>query len=319
MAMNRQAPEVSPACPLCAHLESRAVKQLTGEQLAALWRAFGHEFSRAAWGSIQPQYTVVFHRCQACGFAFFDPALAGNEAFYRELERGELYYAAERPEFIRTVEFVRKQGLRRVLDVGCGSGAFLDVAHQAGCATCGIELNSAAGRKASAKGHRVFTRLLHELDLGQTAGGFDLISFFQVLEHLPDPAKALRQAAVFLNPGGCVSVSLPFRSGVSRLDPWEPHQWPPHHVSLWRLSDLAQLGRAAGLRLLESGGDPLLGADIESVWKAHNLSAPVVGRRPYWGGSRLPELLSLFYRKAGLKFIFPRWGRSVYAYYRAGT
>jgi SAM-dependent methyltransferase len=284
--------------------------------LAKLWRAFGHEFTPGAWGKIQPRSVVALRCCEACGFRFFDPCLAGNEAFYRELEEGEAYYSPARPEFQRTLGFARRKGLRRVLDVGCGSGAFLDLARQAGCETCGVELNSVAGRKASAKGHRIFSRLLHELDRSQTAGGFDLISFFQVLEHVPEPARVLNQAAVFLNPGGWVSVALPSSEGVCRLAPWEPHQWPPHHLSLWRSADLAQLGRAAGLKLVQRGGDRLLGSDLERLCQAHNLSATVLARRPYWGGRWMPRLLCLVYRKAGLKFFSPRWGCSIYGYFQ---
>ena len=314
--MNPPASEALCKCPLCAHCGARPVQQLTGEQLAKLWRAFGHEFTPEAWGKIQPQTVVVLRGCEACGFRFFDPGLAGNEAFYRELEEGEAYYAHARPEFQRTLGFARRKGLRRVLDVGCGSGAFLDLARQAGCETCGVELNGVAGQKASAKGHRVFSRLLHELDRGQTAGGFDLISFFQVLEHVAGPAKVLEQAAMFLNPGGWVSVSLPSSEGVYRLAPWEPHQWPPHHISLWRSADLAQLGRAAGLKLLQRGGDLLLGSDLERTWKAHNLSATALAGPPYWGGGWMPRLLCLVYRKAGLKFLSPRWGCSIYGYFQ---
>jgi SAM-dependent methyltransferase len=314
--MNGPASEALCKCSLCGHGGARSVQQLTGEQLAKLWRAFGHEFTPEAWGEIQPQTVVVLRCCQACGFRFFDPSLVGNEAFYRELEGGEAYYADVRPEFQRTVEFARRQGLRRVLDVGCGSGAFLDLARQAGCQTCGVELNSVAGQKASAKGHRVFSSLLHELDRGRTDGGFDLISFFQVLEHVAEPALVLSRASLFLNPGGWVSVSLPSCEGVYRLAPFEPHQWPPHHISLWRTADLGQLGRAAGLKLLRHGGDLLLGSDLERTWKARNLSATALGRRPSWGGNWMPRLLCLVYRKAGLKFFSPRRGCSIYGYFQ---
>jgi SAM-dependent methyltransferase len=316
MIMSFPAAEALCKCPLCAHSAARSVQQLTGEQLAKLWRAFGHEFTPEAWGRIQPQSAVVLRCCQGCGFRFFDPSLAGNEAFYRELEEGEAYYAQARPEFQRTLGFARRNRLRRVLDVGCGSGAFLDLARQAGCETCGVELNSVAGRKAAAKGHRVFSRLLRELDRSQTGGGFDLISFFQVLEHVAEPAKVLEQASLFLNPGGWISVSLPSSEGVCRLARLEPHQWPPHHISLWRPADLPQLGRAAGLKLVQRGGDLLLGSDIERIWKARSLSATALGRRASWGGSWMPRLLCLAYRKAGLKFIFPRWGCSIYGYFQ---
>jgi len=226
-------------CPLCGGQELGVTEQLSGLQLRALWKALGREFTPEAWG-IHEHYLVALQRCQACGFEFFDPSLAGDEAFYRELDRPE-YYSALRPEFARTLEFARRKGLRRVLDVGCGSGGFLDLARQAGCQTYGLELSTAAAEKARAKGHKIFSGLLPDLDRQQTSGGFDLISFFQVLEHVPAPLTVLKQAAMLLDAGGFVSVAVPSAQGVCQLAPWDPHQWPPHHVSRWRLADLDQL------------------------------------------------------------------------------
>jgi len=300
-------------CPLCAHPESRAVEQLSGEELRKLWRAVGRDFSAAAWGKIAPEYIIEPCQCERCGFEFFEPSLAGNEAFYKELEHAE-YFVENRPEFGRTLRLARRLGLRRVLDVGCGSGIFLDLARQAGCATWGLELNGAAAEKARAKGHQVFSELLDGLKPG--VKGFDLITLFQVLEHVPEPVPLLRQAAARLGPGGLISVAVPSANGVLRLVPWDPHQWPPHHLTRWRLQDFEQSARAAQLTLIESGGDRLLGSEITHFWKVHNQLAPVLGKPGRLGGPAVLEALSIFYRKTGMKFLLPRWGSSIYAYFR---
>src|SRR5260370_23952695 len=167
-------------CLLCAHDQFQVAEQLLGKDLRQLWRAGGHEWTPQAWGKIVEDYPVVMWRCQRCGFLFFDPSLAGNETFYREAESPG-YYSDARPEFHRSLGFMRGRGLNRVLDVGCGSGAFLDLARQAGHATFGLELNPAAAKKAGAKGHTIYRQLLDQLDRTQTAGGFDVITLFQVL------------------------------------------------------------------------------------------------------------------------------------------
>jgi SAM-dependent methyltransferase len=268
-----------------------------------------------AWGKIDEAYVVELRQCSACSFEFFDPSLAGGEAFYQSLDRPE-YYTPFRPEFERTVNFAQGRGLRRLLDVGCGRGDFLDYARQAGLETSGVELNSNAATMARSKGHQIFTKLLHELDPAQT-GRFDLITLFQVLEHVPEPGALMKQAAAFLNPGGHISVAVPSAEGMYRFIPWEPAQWPPHHVSRWRLKDFRTLAAINGLELVGSGGDVLLGSKIEHVWNIHNRLAPVLGRRPRWGGEQLPRLLSAFYRKTGMKFFFPHWGTSIYGYFRS--
>ena len=96
-------------CFLCGRLQIRVVEQLSGSQLRALWKALGHEFTREAWGRIHEDYPVTMRQCLACGFTFFDPSLAGNEAFYRELEHPE-YFTRARPEFQRTLQFARRRG-----------------------------------------------------------------------------------------------------------------------------------------------------------------------------------------------------------------
>jgi SAM-dependent methyltransferase len=281
--------------------------------LRRLWQVLGQQFTPEAWGKISEEYVVAMLQCEACGFVFFDPSLAGNETFYQKLDHPD-YFAPNRPEFSRTLQFAQRNGLRRVLDVGCGSGAFLDMARVAGLHTSGLELNRVAGEKASAKGHCVSYCLLHELDRDEIADKLDLITLFQVLEHVPDPVGLLQQALAVLRPGGFVSIAVPSRCGVGRLAPWDPSLWPPHHLSHWRIQDFKQLAGATGSRLVETGGDILLGAGIAHVWKLHNRLAPALGKKPHPGGERLPAWISFLYRKTGMKFFFPNWGCSIYAF-----
>lgn len=302
-------------CPLCGGTENDVSEQLSGAQLRQLWKQLGHEFTRDAWGRIHERYLVKLHRCQQCGFAFFDPNLGGNEAFYRQVEHAE-YYTPDRPEFTRTLKFAGRRGLRRILDVGCGSGAFLGLAKRAGHEVCGIELNGHAAAKARANGHTVFELLLQDLDPAQTGGAFDLITLFQVLEHLPNPVRVVREALARLKSGGFISIAVPSDEGICRWTSLDPHQWPPHHVSRWRRKDFIQLARVTELRLVKCGGDILLGSGIEQSWKVHNALVPVVERRSYPGGEALLRMISFAYRKTGMKFLFPRWGSSLYGYFQ---
>src|SRR6185369_28762 len=115
-------------------------------------------------------------------------------------------------------------------------------------------------------------------------------------------------------PGGCVAVAVPAADGVLRLAPSDPHQWPPHHLSRWRLKDFQQLATATGLTILESGGDHLLGSEILYFGELQHRLAPTLGQAPKGGG--LIRLLTLFYRKTGMKWLLPRRGMSIYAYFQ---
>ena len=303
------------ACPLCQSPKIRRIAQLTGNQLRALWKALGHVFSQEAWGKISADFAVQKLQCQSCRFIFFDPALAGNQAFYRELEHDE-YFAEARPEFQRTLRFARGQGLGRVLDVGCGSGVFLDLARESGMETYGLELNETAWEKARCKGHQIFSELLPELD-PERLGRFDLITLFQVLEHVAEPVEVMKSAARFLKPGGYISIAVPSEQGICRFSDCDPAQWPPHHVSRWRLQDLEQLARAAGLKLAESGADLLLGSDLEHVWTIRNRLAEFRGKKSRPQSPGWLKAGVLIYRKSGMKWVFPKWGLSIYGYFKA--
>lgn len=303
------------ACPLCRQTKFERVDQVTGEQLRELWKVMDRVFSAEALSRIAPDDLVILHRCRSCGFEFFNPDLAGGEAFYRDIEK-EGYYATSRPEFARTVRFANEKSAIRILDVGCGSGTFLDMAKAAGHDVCGIELNKAAAVKAEKKGHRIFQELLNNLDPTKTGGGFDLITFFQVLEHVSNPVGMMYDALTLLNPKGYISIAVPFAGGIYRMVPYDPYQWPPHHVSRWKISDLKQLASATNTRLAEYGGDVLGGAQIAQFWKMHNRLAPIVNRPKYRGGSAFPEIISFLYRKTGTKYFFPKWGNSIYGYFQ---
>jgi SAM-dependent methyltransferase len=302
-------------CPLCESARKEVVDRLTGSQLTALWEALGKKLTAEAWGPIKPQTVIEQYRCQGCGFVFFDPALAGNETFYQQVEC-EGYFSPHRDEFERTLRFAGTQGLRRVLDVGCGSGIFLDMARSRGLQTFGVELNANAAQQAREKGHTIFTKLLSDLDIEQTGGAFDLITLFQVLEHVPDPVRTLREAAELLPKGGFISAAVPAARGLAGFAPMDPGMWPPHHISVWRLEDFETLAQELNLRLVESGGDRLLGSAIEQRWKHRNRLAPVVGRPSLPGGDLLPLAVGWVYRKTGMKFLFPQRGSSVYAHFQ---
>ncbi len=300
-------------CLLCAGDRLQTAASLKGWEIRSLWRELGRDFPPEALAGIDDNANIVLWRCAGCGFEFFDPKLAGNSLFYQCLESGE-YYTPDRPEFHRAIRFATGEGLTTVLDVGCGAGSFLDLARTARLKTFGLELNPTAAGKARAKGHNIFDKLLPDVPADACPGGFGLITLFQVLEHVPDPVGILKQASARLKPGGYVSIAVPSKSGFYRFVPWDPAQWPPHHISRWCLQDFKTLSRQTGLRLAKSGGDILLGTEIEQKIRLHQRLAAVLGKRPGNRKDTWPHFVSLIYRKTGMKFIAPRWGSSIYTH-----
>jgi len=103
----------------------------------------------------------------------------------------------------------------RIFDVGCGGGRFLDLAAGRGLTTAGLELDSTAAADAARAGHEVQT--------GCATGtwetdGADLVTLWDLVEHLEEPGQALRQALSALSPGGRLVLVTPMMgSSYDRL------------------------------------------------------------------------------------------------------
>lgn len=96
----------------------------------------------------------------------------------------------------------------RLLDVGCADGHFLRRARDAGWEVAGLEASEAAGRAARERHDlEVVTALLGEDPLPDAS--FDLVTMWDVFEHLPDPRGALARIRVLLRPGGTVFLRVP--------------------------------------------------------------------------------------------------------------
>lgn len=120
----------------------------------------------------------------------------------------------------------------RVLDVGCGVGNFLAYAEQCGWEGWGIDFDA----DAIAAAKRLFDLSnLEVTDLISFARQhpdlqFDLITFFDVFEHLDDHAAFLHQVKTLLAPGGHIAFSVPYRHAWRFLIPAD---LPPRHLTRW--------------------------------------------------------------------------------------
>lgn len=129
----------------------------------------------------------------------------------------------------------------RVLDVGCSAGFFLDEARKTGFHVTGLELSpDTAALARTLYGLEVVVDTLDNFRDQQPRGaGWDLITLWDVIEHVPDPVAVLQAAFDLLVPGGRVILLTPRADGLfprlsaplGRLTGYWPHAEPPHHLS----------------------------------------------------------------------------------------
>ncbi len=153
----------------------------------------------------------------------------------------------------------------RLLDVGAATGVFVALAQRAGWQAEGIEISSAAVAAAKTKGLPVTEATLESLD-GESL--YDAITFLDVLEHLPDPAQALRIAHRLLRPGGVIAVNVPDAGSLyARVMGRAWHAIvPPEHLSYFTFSSLDRL-------LVDRGFQNIRGRAINKSFSAPYLAA----------------------------------------------
>jgi 2-polyprenyl-3-methyl-5-hydroxy-6-metoxy-1,4-benzoquinol methylase len=101
----------------------------------------------------------------------------------------------------------------RLLDIGCGEGFFLFNASKAGYTAKGIELSQDAVEYARREfGLDVEAKPFEELRFPENH--FDVITLWQVLEHVPYPLIILKEVHRILKPGGVLAISTPDIGGV---------------------------------------------------------------------------------------------------------
>ena len=107
----------------------------------------------------------------------------------------------------RLLEWFPQGSAQRVLDVGCGNGYFAELVAARGYQVTGIERKEGVSHGFPPSVQLVETDL--EQGLPPLDGLFDVIVCADILEHLRDPARLLRELRAVLKPGGMLLASLP--------------------------------------------------------------------------------------------------------------
>ena len=141
-------------------------------------------------------------------------------------------------------------GARTLLDVGSGPGFFVKEASESGLQACGLEVSEYAVRYAAERlGVSVFHGALDEEHLNRLGGSFDLITLWDVIEHLARPDESLGLLADRLTPGGLLSLSTgDIGSLVARLSGRHWHLLNlPEHLWFFTVPALRHLLARSGL------------------------------------------------------------------------
>ena len=109
-------------------------------------------------------------------------------------------------KILKEIEAVTGKGRSqiRLLDVGCSNGAFIHVANKMGMNSEGVEPAKEAAQAAQEAGLKVSHGFLEEVRLPDNS--FDVITLFEVIEHLKDPLSLLKECKRLLKPEGILGI-----------------------------------------------------------------------------------------------------------------
>ena len=152
-------------------------------------------------------------RCRACTFTFNEPASGAVDHLSEYAQVDDPEYLEQRES--RRLTYGRElDGLERLLrgrellDVGCYTGFFLEQARERGWVARGVEPSKwAADHAATTLGLEVFHGPVEDYVATGVERAFDLVTLWDVLEHLSDPVAVLRGVRSLLRPDGLLAFT----------------------------------------------------------------------------------------------------------------
>lgn len=238
------------------------------------------------------------YRCADCRYLFVHPPIPERRLLDCYARAAHGHWATG--STVSTVRnYQRKRELlerhapgRRILDFGCYDGGFLAYLGE-GWDRSGIEPAAEAAQVAAERGVQVLGPTVESLAT-QTVAGFDVITAFDVVEHLNRPVETLAALSRLMNVGGVMmletgnSDSWPWRSQQQRY----PYCGLVEHVGFFNRSSVQEAARRAGLQM---------------VWFEESVHAQTTIRQRVRGGVQ-----NLVYRgiRAARELGVPLWERA---------
>jgi 2-polyprenyl-3-methyl-5-hydroxy-6-metoxy-1,4-benzoquinol methylase len=243
-------------CNLCGSSDSRLRYPSTvkGSNGAAHGSAF--RCTHAGYGAHQ---AIV--QCRSCGLVYANPRWDRQEILGLYEAVKDPLYLAEREGRVLTFQrhlkpllnvYGRRPGAgERLLDVGAYIGVFVEIAQTAGWEAVGVEPSEWGVAEARRRGLNVVEGTLATANFPERS--FDVVTMWDVIEHLTDPMAELRHTHRALKPGGLVVLhTMDIDSTFARL---MGRRWPwlmEMHLYYFSRRTLAAMLQRAGFELVRA-------------------------------------------------------------------
>ena len=201
-------------------------------------------------------YAFNYVQCQKCTHVYIDqiPSLEIINSFYRkknsainkspgdDLINTDDFHSRVKNICIPKIEFVlqsiKKQNPKWV-DIGCGIGDLVYAANELNCDAIGYDVDEREINHGNKFGSNIALKEITSENASSLIGDADVVSLISVLEHIPNPAKLLKNISNNIKPTAKIVIEVPRFESISSVvnivfpDLIARHMLPPNHIMLF--------------------------------------------------------------------------------------
>lgn len=204
------------------------------------------------------------YKCLNCGLIFISPIPESigvyDDSYFSGAEKGFGYvdYDADKepmiPTFNKYLDILDGMGVKggSLLDIGAATGFFMNIAKKRGFVVTGVEFSDFAAEKGRKLGLNLITGDLISQKFSDEC--FDVITMFDVIEHVPNPKEIISEVKRILKKGGVVIINTPDAESV-----WAKvlgRHWqlimPPEHINYFSPRNLGNYMMENGFKVILS-------------------------------------------------------------------
>lgn len=231
---------------------------------------------------------VDYYRCETCTHVYQDPvvkpdvaiSLYENDKTASDIYTQPLQKEIDSNKYLYGLELLNQLGTpsqKKILDLGCGAGVFLEEAKNIGWEYCvGVDANSNyQSQYSNQPGLQYVFGDFEALEPGLLGNDFDAVSMWSVLEHIYKPTKFLQSVSQLMSPGALIFILVPnVKSLATRLMRELSPCFCWKHISYFSPESLKKIMEDAGFETVH----------METIiTEIDNIKSYMSGEYPYHG------------------------------------
>jgi 2-polyprenyl-3-methyl-5-hydroxy-6-metoxy-1,4-benzoquinol methylase len=235
-------------------------------------------------------------------YQFFYPQIQADSLFYERLQQFDWYYMDNKWEFDEAFSQIKNKS-SKVLEIGCGKGAFLKLLNKNNIENVGLELNEDSIKTLVADRINALNQTIQDF-AKENVEKFDVVVSFQVLEHVFEVKSFLEAAIKTLKKGGMLILSVPNNDSFIKWAYPSALNIPPHHSGLWNLKSLKSISSIYNLTFERVYYEPLQSYHYD--WYYNIFKTRMINKYGKW-----IKLLFIPFRNNRYRFILSKLDKKI--------